>query len=63
VIVDASALIAIALREPGHEIVVAKLTAAGEAGIGAPTLSPSSPTNRSYASETTSGAPTSRWPD
>jgi ribonuclease VapC len=38
VIVDASALIAIALREPDHEIVVAKLTAAGEAGIGAPTL-------------------------
>lgn len=37
-IVDASALIAIALRESGHEIVVAKLAAAGDAGIGAPTL-------------------------
>ena len=37
-IVDASALIAIALREPGHQTVVAKLTAASEAGIGTPTL-------------------------
>jgi ribonuclease VapC len=38
VIVDASALIAIVLREPGHHTVVAKLAAVGEAGIGAPTL-------------------------
>jgi ribonuclease VapC len=37
VIVDASALITVALREPVYQTVVAKLTAA-EAGIGAPTL-------------------------
>jgi ribonuclease VapC len=38
VIVDASAVVAIALREPGHETLVAKLTAAADPGIGAPTL-------------------------
>lgn len=36
-IVDASALVAIALREPGWEVLVDKLSA-GPAGAGAPTL-------------------------
>jgi ribonuclease VapC len=38
VILDASALIAIALREPGHETVVEHMLGADALGIGAPTL-------------------------
>lgn len=37
-IVDTSAVIAIALREPGYEELVAKLRAANTLGIGTPTL-------------------------
>jgi ribonuclease VapC len=38
VILDTSAIVAIALREPGHEELVAKLRAASTLGIGTPTL-------------------------
>jgi ribonuclease VapC len=38
VILDTSAIVAIALREPGHEELVAKLRAADTLGIGTPTL-------------------------
>ncbi len=37
-IVDSSAVLAIMLREPGHESLVRKLAGGGPAGIGAPTL-------------------------
>ena len=37
-ILDSSAVIAIVLREPGYEALVAKIGAARVAGIGAPTL-------------------------
>ncbi len=37
-IVDSSAVLAIASREPGFQGLVAKLSSAGTAGIGAPTL-------------------------
>ena len=37
-ILDSSAVVAIVLREPGYEALVAKLAAARAAGIGAPTL-------------------------
>jgi len=35
-IVDSSALVAIALREAGHDLLIDKLSAATQAGIGAP---------------------------
>jgi ribonuclease VapC len=38
VIVDSSAIVAIALREPGYEELVAKLRTAETIGIGTPTL-------------------------
>jgi ribonuclease VapC len=37
-IVDTSAIVAIVMREPGHEQILAKLGAAGSLGIGVPTL-------------------------
>jgi len=37
-IVDSSALVAMALREAGHDLLIDKLSAATQAGIGAPTL-------------------------
>ena len=37
-IVDSSALVAILLAEPDHEVLVAHLTRAGVVGVGAPTL-------------------------
>ena len=37
-ILDTSAIIAILLKEPGHERLVAKLGQAGAIGVGAPTL-------------------------
>ena len=37
-ILDTSAIVAIVMREPGHEALVAKLRAAGILGIGTPTL-------------------------
>lgn len=37
-ILDSSAVVAIVLREPGHEALLAKLSAATAVGIGAPTL-------------------------
>lgn len=37
-IVDSSALVAIALRETGHDLLIDKLSAATQAGIGAPTI-------------------------
>lgn len=37
-IVDSSAVVAIILKEPGHETLLQKLTAAAQTGIGAPTL-------------------------
>ena len=37
-IVDSSALVAIAVREPNYQVVVEKLIAAGSAAIGTPTL-------------------------
>jgi ribonuclease VapC len=37
-IVDSSALVAMALREEGHALLIDKLSAATQAGIGAPTL-------------------------
>jgi ribonuclease VapC len=41
VIVDSSAVLAIVLREPGHEALVRKLAAGPGGGIGAPTLAES----------------------
>jgi ribonuclease VapC len=38
VIVDSSAVVAVLLRQPGHEPVLDRLEAAATAGIGAPTL-------------------------
>jgi ribonuclease VapC len=38
VILDTSAIVAITLKEPGHEELVAKIRAAGTLGIGTPTL-------------------------
>jgi ribonuclease VapC len=38
VILDSSAVVAIAFREPGHEELLARLLAAEEVAIGAPTL-------------------------
>jgi ribonuclease VapC len=38
VILDSSAIVAIVLREPGYEALLAKLGAARVAGVGAPTL-------------------------
>jgi ribonuclease VapC len=37
-IVDSSALVAMALQEAGHDLLIDKLSAATQAGIGAPTL-------------------------
>jgi ribonuclease VapC len=37
-IVDSSALVAMALQEKGHELLIDKISAAAQAGIGAPTL-------------------------
>ena len=37
-IVDSSALVAVLLKEPGHEVLVRTLEAAATAGVGAPTL-------------------------
>jgi ribonuclease VapC len=37
-IVDSSALVAIATREAGHDVLIDKLSAVARAGIGAPTL-------------------------
>jgi ribonuclease VapC len=38
VIVDSSALVAVLLKEPGHEVLVRTLEAGATAGVGAPTL-------------------------
>jgi ribonuclease VapC len=38
VILDSSAVVAVALQEPGHERVLAAMSAASALGIGAPTL-------------------------
>jgi uncharacterized protein with PIN domain len=38
VIIDSSAIIAIARREPGHEQLLSKLAAATRRGVGSPTL-------------------------
>jgi ribonuclease VapC len=38
VIIDSSALVAITFREPGHHELIEKVTSAGAAGIGTPTL-------------------------
>jgi len=38
VIVDASALVAVTFREPGHQELIAKMAGAPSAGIGTPTL-------------------------
>lgn len=37
-IVDSSAIVAIFFQEPGHDILISKLSEAGRVGIGAPTL-------------------------
>lgn len=37
-ILDSSAVVAVFLREPSHEIILEKLTTASQLGIGAPTL-------------------------
>jgi ribonuclease VapC len=42
VILDSSAVIAILLKEPGHERLVERLASAEEVGIGAPTVAESS---------------------